>query len=83
MLSKVASRTRLRKERTINSTIVMIHGLYPRKHLFEVVGIGDILHHWHSPSFSMFSIRLPLLWMMRVDSSIYLLASAKYRCLLT
>ena len=29
----------------------MIHGLDPRKHLFEVVGIGDILHHWHIGAF--------------------------------
>ena len=31
------------KERTINSIIVMIHGLDPRKHLFAMVGIDDCL----------------------------------------
>ena len=29
----------------------MIHGLDPRKHLFAMVGIGDILHHWHIGAF--------------------------------
>lgn len=29
----------------------MIHGLDPRKHLFAMVGIDDILHHWHIGAF--------------------------------
>jgi hypothetical protein len=29
----------------------MIHGLDPRKHLFAMVGIDDILHHWHIGTF--------------------------------